>query len=59
MRLIDWDRGRPYTFRKEDYDEIMASDCFFARKFDEKVDFDIVELIYNEIKKEQDIEINK
>ncbi len=59
MRLIDWNRGRPYTFRKEDFDQIMSSDCFFARKFDEKVDFEIVEMIYNEIMQKQQVEIKE
>lgn len=33
IRHIDWGRGNPYTFREEDYDELMASDKLFARKF--------------------------
>lgn len=37
-RLIDWNRGSPYTFRQADFQELMASDCMFARKFDETVD---------------------
>jgi len=46
MRFIDWRRGRPYTFRSDDFDEIMSSPKLFARKFDEKVDKDIVDRIY-------------
>ena len=34
MRLIDWDRGEPYTFRSEDIPEIEESDCLFVRKVD-------------------------
>lgn len=49
MRLIDWQRGRPYTFRKEDFDEIMKSNCLFARKFDENTDNDIVDMIFQTI----------
>ncbi len=45
MRLVDWDRGTPYVFRKEDYELIMKSKCMFARKFDEKVDNEIIEMI--------------
>ena len=33
MRYIDWTRGHPYTFKSEDYDELMNSGCLFARKF--------------------------
>ena len=34
MRYIDWDRGKPYTFTEEDFDEVINSECMFARKFD-------------------------
>lgn len=33
MRLIDWERGRPYVWRQEDWKELLASDRLFARKF--------------------------
>ena len=56
MRYIDWNRGNPYVFRVEDYDLLMKSDCMFARKFDEKVDKDIIEKIYLTLKnKRQEI----
>ena len=48
LRYIDWDRGNgssPYVFCAEDYDEIMQSGMFFARKFDEQVDPDIIRRI--------------
>ena len=35
MRYIDWDRGNPYTFKYEDLDILLNSNCMFARKFDE------------------------
>ena len=44
-RLIDWNRGSPYTFRQADFQELMASDCMFARKFDETVDGAIIDEI--------------
>lgn len=50
QRLIDWHRGRPYTFQKDDFAELMKSPFLFARKFDDEVDKDIVDLIYNELK---------
>ncbi len=45
MRLIDWTRGKPYTFRKEDFAELTSSEELFARKFDEKTDPEIVAMI--------------
>ena len=31
-RLIDWVRGKPYTFTEQDLPELLASPCMFARK---------------------------
>lgn len=45
MRLIDWKRGSPYTFRSTDIDEIKASEAMFARKFHPSVDAEIIEKI--------------
>lgn len=45
-RYIDWKRGAPYTFKLRDYDDIVNSKCFFARKFSTKVDDKIVQKIY-------------
>lgn len=33
MREIDWERGSPYTWKDEDYDYLMKSERWFARKF--------------------------
>ena len=52
MRYTDWERGSPYTFRTSDYDALIFSEKLFARKFDEKVDMEIVERIHNHIKKD-------
>jgi hypothetical protein len=51
MRYIDWNRGdrnrgHPYIFRKRDYEELINSDKLFARKFDENIDKEIVDMIY-------------
>ena len=46
MRKIDWNRGGPYVWRKNDYEELINSDCLFARKFDENVDNEIINCIY-------------
>ena len=50
MRCIDWRRGEPYTFRSGDFDELMASGCLFARKFDETVDGEIIDRICEAIR---------
>ncbi len=36
MRKIDWERECPYTWKNEDYDELVQSDMLFARKFSSK-----------------------
>ena len=53
-RYIDWQRGKPYTFRTDDFDELVNSKCFFARKFSTKVDKKIVDMIYNYVKNKID-----
>lgn len=50
VRLIDWERGRPYTFTNSDYDELTSSDKLFARKFDYKKDIEIIHRIHNHVK---------
>lgn len=50
MRHIDWKRGGPYVFRINDYEELMGVRSIFARKFDENIDIDIVNKIYQTIK---------
>ena len=42
MRLIDWKRGDPYVFRLGDFDELMASPCMFARKFEMREDSAVI-----------------
>ena len=42
-RLIDWTRGGPYVFTEADFDELVASDRMFARKFVAAVDQEIVD----------------
>lgn len=50
QRFMDWQRGRPYTFRKEDFQQLMNSEKMFARKFEDVVDKDIVQKIFDCIK---------
>lgn len=46
-RMIDWRTGPegPRIFRTGDFDRLVSSDAFFARKFDETVDVEILELL--------------
>lgn len=50
MRHVDWNRGDPYIFRINDFQELINSDCMFARKFDEKIDKDIINKLYETLK---------
>ncbi|MGH2079306.1 beta-1,6-N-acetylglucosaminyltransferase [Aerococcus urinaeequi] len=52
MRVIDWERGKPYTFGMEDLVELINSDMLFARKFDEEKDKNIIQAISASIKKQ-------
>lgn len=53
MRMIDWERGKPYVFRSEDFEELMSSPCMFARKFDERVDAKIIDMVADALKNER------
>ena len=55
LRYIDWNRGRPYTFRKEDFNELVSenNEMLFARKFDPCVDSEIIDMIFNYINEKQ------
>lgn len=53
LRFIDWERGTnnsPYIFKNKDYDNLMKSNNLFARKFDFKVDKEIIDRIYMDLK---------
>lgn len=49
LRKIDWSRGNPYVWQIEDYDELINSNCIFARKFDINIDKQIIDKIYNQL----------
>lgn len=55
MRFIDWSRGEsirhPWVFRADDMLLLESVDHLWARKFDETVDADIIEKIYDKLKK--------
>lgn len=46
LRYIDWNRGFPYIFKMEDYNELVSSPKLFVRKFDENVDMEVVERLH-------------
>lgn len=46
-REIDWERGNPYVWRIEDYEYLKNSEYMYARKFDEKIDNQIIEVVCN------------
>ncbi|MFG6672832.1 beta-1,6-N-acetylglucosaminyltransferase [Leuconostoc lactis] len=48
QRLIDWNRGKPYVFKKQDFEELKNSPYLFARKFDSEIDKEIIDLITKE-----------
>lgn len=56
LRMIDWFRGNPYTYRAEDFDSLIAAppNRLFARKFDEKTDGDIIMKIHQHLLKNTD-----
>ena len=55
MRLIDWTRGKPYVWRKEDYEQLANSDMLFARKIDPNIDSKIISLVTRNIIEKQGI----
>lgn len=45
QREIDWKRGNPYVYKKDDFEELISSTKLFARKFSWEIDCEIVKLI--------------
>lgn len=60
MRFIDWTRGEsirhPWTFRADDMGLLESVDHFWARKFDETVDSEIIDKLYKKLKPASDTE---
>ena len=56
FRLTDWTRGssirHPWTFVSADWEQLMGSHCFWARKFDMRVDPEIIDRISTFLKQE-------
>lgn len=44
-RAVDWNRGSPYTYKKEDFEWLVSSGYMFGRKFNINTDPEIVEMI--------------
>ena len=44
-RIIDWERGKPYTWREDDFEELVSSQALFARKFSSTTDQRIINLL--------------
>lgn len=58
MRYIDWKRGGPYIFRKEDFQELVNSDRIFARKFSSKVDNEVINNIFGYLVNKKNVNNN-
>lgn len=61
LRFIDWTRGEsirhPWTFRADDMSLLEGVEHFWARKFDETVDTEIIDMIYNKLRPDHPAEI--
>lgn len=49
LREIDWERGNPYIWKKEDKEILLNSNNMFARKFDENTDKEIMKIILDNL----------
>ena len=48
---VDWNtNGPPKTLKIDDWDNLAASDKFFARKFDNKVDERVIEKVIERVR---------
>lgn len=50
LREIDWKRGEPYTWQKEDLEQLLSSKCLFARKFDSEKSKELIEQLSARLK---------
>lgn len=57
MRFIDWTRGEsirhPWVFRKSDLPLLESVEHLWARKFDEEVDAEIIDILYKKLKQDR------
>ncbi len=54
VRFIDWKRGNPYVFHEQDIEELLQSECMFARKFDETIDKGIIQKLFRILSDKKD-----
>lgn len=53
VRAIDWVRGGPYTFRVNDFEQLISQEnVFFARKIDETIDSKLIKKLMEHIRAE-------
>ncbi|WP_308698218.1 beta-1,6-N-acetylglucosaminyltransferase [uncultured Thomasclavelia sp.] len=52
LTFVDWDgqMNHPKTFKIEDYNQLKTVDFLMARKFDENIDNEIIDKLFNELK---------
>ena len=53
LRFVDWKRGNPYIFRINDFNDLISSHYIFARKFDERIDNEIILKLYKYLKEKE------
>lgn len=51
MRYVDWNKGNPATLKMEDYPSMIDSNMLFARKFSSNTDKEIINKIYDEVRR--------
>lgn len=49
-REIDWYRGSPYVWRNSDFNYLMNSERMFARKFDQRIDMEVIKRIVEAVR---------
>lgn len=47
LREIDFKNGNPYIYRINDFNKLINSENLFARKFDSRIDKEIINEIFN------------
>lgn len=55
QRLIDWQRGCPYVWKDDDFEELMSSEALFARKFSDDTP-ELLRRIQERVQAVQDIQ---
>lgn len=56
LRLVDWSRkvnDSPYIWRNMDFEILKSSDKLFARKFDQEIDKEIIDKIYEYVREKK------